>query len=163
MSEPIATGEMRRKILLGAVIYGIFFGLMPPYIFTIVLVATWGGGPQMPEEPTFRAIYFVRLALGNAAGLLVGASLTVAAVNIGLRLAGKATYLRGILGGLVLGTVAGGLIAASTPLFLLISSTDTAWAWSMVQRALMCGAIMGMINGMMAGVVIMYFIKRSRA
>ena len=39
MAEPIATGELRHKILMAGVVYGIFFGLMPPYVLTIVVVA----------------------------------------------------------------------------------------------------------------------------
>ena len=60
MSEPIATGETRRRILLGAAVYGIFFGLMPPYVLTIVVIATWGVGQlDLPPDQTFRTVYYI--------------------------------------------------------------------------------------------------------
>lgn len=161
MSEPIATGDLRHKILLGGVIYGIFFGLMPPYVLTIVVVATWGMPPlEPPDEQTFRAVYYLRLVLGNVVGLLSGAFLSALAVEFGLRFAGKATYARAVLGGALLGTPVGALTAGSTPLFLLISSTDRVWAIEMIQRAAICGAVMGCVNGIAAAVVIVYFIRR---
>jgi len=68
----------------------VFFGLMPPYVFTIVIVATWGVPPlEPPTEQSFRTIYFLRLVLGNVLGLTLGAFLAAAATNLGLRLAGK--------------------------------------------------------------------------
>jgi hypothetical protein len=163
MAEPIATGELRHKILMAGVVYGIFFGLMPPYVLTIVVVATWGMPPlEAPAEQTFRAVYYLRLVLGNVVGLLSGAFLTALAVEFGLRIAGKATYLRAVIGGALLGAPVGALTAGSTPLFLLISSTDTEWAWKMIERATLCGAVMGCVNGIAAAVVIVYFIRRSR-
>lgn len=164
MPEPIATGELRNRILLGGVIYGIFFGLMPPYVLTIVVVATWGMPPlEPPDEQAFRAVYYLRLVLGNVVGLLCGAFLTAFAVDFGLKVAGKATYVRAIIGGALLGTPVGALAAGSTPVFLLISSTNREWAWQMIQRAVACGALMGFVNGIAAALVIVYFIKRAHA
>ena len=164
MPEPIASGELRNRILLGGVIYGIFFGLMPPYVLTIVVVATWGMPPmEPPDEQTFRTIYYLRLVLGNVVGLLSGALLSALAVEFGLRFAGKATYARAVLGGAALGTPVGAFTAGSTPLFLLISSTDREWAIEMIQRATICGAVMGCVNGIAAAVVIVYFIRRGSA
>ncbi len=40
---------------MGAAIFGLFFGLMPPYVFTILIVATWGVPPlEPPTEQSFR-------------------------------------------------------------------------------------------------------------
>jgi len=161
MREPIATGELRHKILLGGLLYGIFFGLMPPYVLTIVVVATWGMPPlEPPDEQTFRAVYYLRLVLGNVVGLLTGAFLTAFAVDFGLKVAGRATYVRAVFGGALLGTPVGALTAGSTPLFLLIDSTNRQWAWQMFERAVACGAAMGLVNGIAAAVVIVYFIRR---
>jgi hypothetical protein len=164
MPTSIADGELRKRILLGSVVYGIFFGLMPPYVLTIVVVSTWGMPPlEPPNEQTFRAVYLLRLVLGNVVGLLAGAFLTAGAVDFALRLAGKATYPRAILGGAVLGPIVGGLTAASTPIFLLISSTDTVWAIEMIKRSLAVGATMGLTNGIAAAVVIVYFVRRAES
>lgn len=161
MAGPIATGALRERIMLGAALYGIFFGLMPPYVMMIVVVATWGMPPlEGPDEQTFRAIYLLRLVLGNFIGLGVGAGLTAGAVHLGLQLGGRATYARAVLGGAVLGPPVGGLTAASTSIVLLISSTNVEWAQQMAVRALACGAMMGLVNGIAAAVVIVYFIRR---
>jgi len=161
MKDSIAPKGLREKILMGAAIFGLFFGLMPPYVFTIVIVATWGVPPlEPPTEQSFRMIYFLRLVLGNVLGLTLGAFLAAAATNLGLRLAGKATYLRGAIGGALLGAPVGALTAGSCPFFLLISSSDPNWAWIMIQRSFAVGGLMGLINGLFAGLVIMYFIKR---
>ena len=161
MKDSIAPKGLREKILMGAAIFGLFFGLMPPYVFTIVIVATWGVPPlEPPTEQSFRMIYFLRLVLGNVLGLTLGAFLAAAATNLGLRLAGKATYLRGAIGGALLGAPVGALTAGSCPFFLLISSSDPNWAWIMIQRSFVVGGLMGLINGLFAGLVIMYFIKR---
>lgn len=165
MTESIAPEGLRQKIIMWAAIYGLFFGLMPPYVLTIVVLATWGVPPmEQPDEQTFRTVYFLRLVLGNVLGLTVGAFLAAAATNLGLRLAGKATYLRGAVGGALLGAAVGAVTAGSCPFLLLISSSDTNWAWIMIQRAFVVGGLMGMTNGLFAGLVIVYFIKRqSRA
>ncbi len=161
MTKSIAPEGLHEKILTWAAIAGLFFGLMPPYVLTIVVVATWGV-PKLepPDEQSFRAVYFLRLVLGNFLGLTVGAFLAAAAANLGLRIAGKATYLRGAIGGALLGLAVGAITAASCPLLLFISSTDPNWAWIMVQRSLLVGACMGLTNGLAAGLVIVYFIRK---
>src|SRR5690606_5643968 len=120
------------------------------------------GVPPMepPDEQTFRAVYFLRMALGNILALTAGAFFAAWATNIGLRIAGKATYLRGAVGGLVLGGPVGSLTAGVGPLVLLIGSSDPNWAWIMVERAFLVGGLMGAMNGMAAGLVIIYFIRR---
>ena len=164
MKPSVAPKELHEKILMWAAIAGLFFGLMPPYVLTIVVVATWGVPPlEPPADQTFRAVYFVRLILGNMLGLGVGALLAAAATHFGLRLAGKATYLRGALGGALLGLPVGAITAGSCPLMLLISSTNTTWAWIMIQRSVLVGGIMGFTNGLAAGLIIVYFIKRRLA
>ena len=164
MTKPIAVGELRRRILIGAGIYGIFFGLMPPYVMMIVVVSTWGMPPlEPPDEQTFRAIYLLRLVMGNVIGLSVGALTAAGAVSFGLKVAGKATYTRAVAGGMLLGTPVGAVTAGSTPLVLLISSTDVEWASMMIQRSLAAGAIMGLVNGIAAGLVIVYIIHRADA
>jgi len=161
MNESIAPEGLRQKILMWAAIAGLFFGLMPPYVFTIVVVATWGvPALEPPSEQTFRTVYFLRLVLGNVVGLSVGAFLAAAAANLGLRIAGEATYLRGAFGGAFLGALVGSITAGSCPLFLLISSSDPKWAWTMIQRSFLVGGFMGLVNGFFAGVVIVYFIRR---
>jgi|GEM_PF-1649934 len=161
MKESIAPEGLRQTILMWAAIAGLFFGLMPPYVFTIVVVATWGvPALEPPSEQAFRTIYFLRLVLGNVVGLTLGAFLAAAATNIGLRVAGKATYLRGAVGGAVLGSAVGAITAGSCPLLLLISSSDPNWAWIMIGRSVLVGGLMGMTNGFFAGLVIVYFIKR---
>ena len=161
MKESIAPEGLRQTILMWAAIAGLFFGLMPPYVFSIVVVATWGVPPLEPaSEQAFRTIYFLRLVLGNVVGLTLGAFLAAAATNIGLRVAGKATYLRGALGGAVLGSAVGAITAGSCPLLLLISSSDPNWAWIMIGRSVLVGGLMGLTNGFFAGLVIVYFIKR---
>jgi hypothetical protein len=44
---------------------------------------------------------------------------------------------------------------------LLISSTNLEWAWTMIQRSFLVGGVMGMVNCMIAGIVIVYFLKRT--
>ena len=62
MKESVAPEELHQKIIMWAAIYGLFFGLMLPYVLTIVVVATWGVPPlEAPTEQTFRAVYFLRL------------------------------------------------------------------------------------------------------
>lgn len=164
MAQPIVTGELRQRIIVGAAIFGIFFGLMPPYVMTIVVVSTWGMPPlEPPDEQAFRAVYLLRLVLGNFIGLAVGALTAAWAVILGLRIAGKATYPRAVLGGATLGTVVGAVTAASTPVVLLLSSSNVEWAWRMVRRAFACGAMMGLINGIAAAVVIVYVIRKTAA
>ena len=161
MNKSIAPEGLRQKIMMWAAIAGLFFGLMPPYVFTIVIVATWGVPPlEPPTEQSFRMIYFLRLVLGNVLGLTLGAFLAAAATNLGLRMAGKATYLRGAIGGAILGGAVGAVTAGSCPFLLLISSTDPNWAWVMIERSFLVGGLMGLINGLFAGLVIIYFIKR---
>ncbi len=161
MKTSVAPEELHNKILMGAALAGLFFGLMPPYVLTIVVVATWGMPPlEPPDEATFRAVYFLRLALGNVLALTVGAFLAAAATNLGLRLVGKPTYVRGALGGALLGTPVGAFTASSGPLMLLISSTNPEWAWTMIHRAFLVGGFMGLTDGFVAGLVIVYFIKR---
>jgi hypothetical protein len=164
MRQSIAPGDLHGKIVLLAALAGLFFGLMPPYVLTIVVVATWGVPPlDPPDEQTFRAIYFVRLVLGNVLGLTVGAGAAAAAANFGMRLAGKATYPRGALGGAVLGALVGAVSAGSCPLVLLIGSTNLEWAWTMVERSVLVGGLMGMTNGLAAGLVIVWLVRRYRA
>jgi hypothetical protein len=161
MNSSIAPKELHDKILTWAAIAGLFFGLMPPYVLTIVVVSTWGVPPlEPPTEQTFRPVYFLRLVLGNVLGLSVGAFLAAGAAELGLRLAGKATYLRGAFGGALLGLPVGAITAASCPLLLFISSTDPAWAWIMVQRSVLVGGLMGLTNGLAAGLVIVFFLRR---
>ena len=161
MNKSIAPEGLHHKIITSAAIFGLFFGLMPPYVLTIVVVATWGVPPlEGPNEQTFRAVYFLRLILGNILGLTVGAFLAAAATNLGLRLAGKPTYLRGAVGGALLGAPVGAVTAGSCPFLLLISSTNTNWAWIMIERSFLVGGVMGLTNGLFAGLVIVYFIKR---
>lgn len=162
MVEPIATGVLRRRILIGAAIFGIFFGLMPPYVMTIVVISTWGMPPvEPPDEQAFRAVYLLRLVLGSFIGLTVGGLTAVWAVMTGIRFGGKATYPRALLGGALLGTPVGAITAASTPFVLLISSTNVEWATEMIKRGLMCGAMMGFVNGIAAAVIIVYVVKRA--
>lgn len=164
MKPSVAPKALHEKVLMWAAIAGIFFGLMPPYVLTIVVVATWGVPPlEPPAEQTFRAVYFLRLVLGNVLGLGVGGFLAAAAANAGLRLAGKPTYLRGAVGGALLGAAVGAITAASCPLMLLISSTNVEWAWTMVARSFLAGGIMGVSNGCFAGLAIVYFVKRAIA
>jgi hypothetical protein len=161
MNQSIAGRSLHHKILTWAAIYGLFFGLMPPYVLTIVVVATWGVPPLEPaSEQSFRSIYFLRLVLGNVLGLTAGAFLAAAATNLGLRLAGKATYWRGVIGGALLGAPVGALTAGSCPFLLLISSTNTNWAWTMIERSFLVGGMMGATNGLFAGLVIVYFVRR---
>ncbi len=161
MSQSIAPEGLRHKILMWAAIAGLFFGLMPPYVFTIVMVATWGVPPmEPPSEQSFRLIYFLRLVLGNVLGLTLGAFLAAYATNFGLRIAGKATYFRGAVGGAVLGAAVGAISAGSCPFLLLVISTDPKWAWIMIERSFLVGGLMGLINGLFAGLVIVYFVKR---
>lgn len=161
MNKSIAPEGLHQKIIMSAAIYGLFFGLMPPYVLTIVMVATWGVPPlEGPAEQTFRTVYFLRLVLGNVLGLTVGAFLAAAATNLGLRLAGKPTYLRGAVGGALLGAPVGAVTAGSCPFLLLISSSNPNWAWIMIERSFLVGGLMGLTNGLFAGLIIVYFIKR---
>jgi hypothetical protein len=161
MNKSVAPEDLHRKILTWAAIAGLYFGLMPPYVLTIVVVSTWGVPPlERPEEQTFRAIYYVRLLLANFLGLTVGAFVAAFAAHVGLRLAGKATYPRGALGGAVLGAAVGALTAGACPFALLISSSNIEWAWIMIQRSFLVGGLMGLTNGLVAGLVVVYFIKR---
>lgn len=162
MSQPIVGRDLRERILWAAALYGIFFGLLPPYVVMITVVATWDMPPlEPPGEQAFRAVYYVRLALGNLVGLSVGGLLAAGAVALGLRLAPKPTYLHGLVGGIILGPIVGALTAGSTPLFLLLSSSNVEWAWKLIGRSFLCGALMGLTNGIGAGLVIVYFLRRS--
>ena len=161
MTESVAPRALHERIVMGAALTGLFFGLMPPYVLTIVVVATWGVPPlEPPDEQSFRAVYFLRMALGNVIALTAGAFLAAGATHLGLRIARKATYLRGAVGGLLLGGPVGSITAGVGPIVLLISSTDPEWARTMVERALLVGGLMGALNGMVAGLVIIYFIRR---
>ena len=163
MNESIAPERLHQKILMWAAIAGLFFGLMPPYVFTIVVVATWGVPPLEPAtEQSFRMVYFLRLILGNVVGLTLGAFLAAYAAHFGLRIAGKATYLRGAIGGALLGAAVGAVTAGSCPALLLISSTNPDWAWIMIERSFLVGGVMGLTNGLFAGLVIVYFIRRQK-
>src|SRR6478609_4264214 len=116
MRASIAQPILHRKLVVWAALAGLFFGLMPPYVLTIVVVSTWGVPPlEHIDEQSFRAVYFLRLILGNVLGLTVGAFLAAAATTLGLRLAGKATYLRGALGGALFGAPVGAVTAGSCP------------------------------------------------
>jgi hypothetical protein len=161
MPPSIAPPDLHRKLVVFSALAGLFFGLMPPYVLTIVAVATWGVPPlEAPADQTFRAVYFLRLVLGNVIGLTVGAGAAAAAANFGLNFAGKASYLRGALGGAVLGGLVGAVSAGSCPLVLLISSTNREWAWIMIERSLLIGSCMGLTNGLAAGLVIVYIVRR---
>lgn len=161
MNKSVAPEELHRKIIMGAAFAGLFFGLMPPYVLTIVVVATYGLPPlEPPDEATFRTIYFLRMALGNVVALSVGTALAAGATSLALRLAGKATYPRGAIGGALLGGPVGAITAGSGPFLLLISSSNPDWAWTMIQRGFLVGGLMGITNGFCAGIVIVYFIKR---
>ncbi len=163
MRPSIAPPDLHRKLVTVAGLAGLFFGLMPPYVLTIVVVATWGVPPlDAPDEQTFRTVYFLRLVLGNLIGLTVGAGSAAVAANWGLRFAGKPTYPRGAVGGAPLGGIVGAVSAGSCPLVLLISSTNLDWAWTMVQRSLLVGACMGVTNGLAAGLVIVYLVRWQR-
>ena len=164
MSPSIAPPDLHRKLVVLSALAGLFFGLMPPYVLTIVVVATWGVPPlEAPADQTFRAVYFLRLVLGNAIGLTVGAGAAAAAANFGLNFAGKASYVRGALGGAVLGGLVGAVSAGSCPLVLLISSTNREWAWIMIERSLLVGGCMGITNGFAAGLVIVYLVRKYNA
>jgi hypothetical protein len=76
-------------------------------------------------------------------------------------MAGKPTY-RGAIGAL-LGAPVGAVTAGSCPLLLLISSSDPNWAWIMIERSFLVGGLMGLTNGLFAGLIIVYFIKRQPA
>jgi hypothetical protein len=161
MPPSIAQPELHRKLVVFSALAGLFFGLMPPYVLTIVVVATWDVPPlEAPADQAFRAVYFMRLVLGNVIGLTVGAGAAAAAANFGLTFAGKASYVRGALGGAVLGGLVGAVSAGSCPLVLLISSTNREWAWIMVERSLLVGSCMGLTNGLAAGLVIVYIVRR---
>lgn len=161
MTTSIATPRQRERILWGAALYGFFFGLMPPYVLTIVVLATWGMPPlEPPDEQTFRSVYYLRLVLANVVGLSVGAGLSIGATALGLRIAGRPTYPRAILGGIGLGAPTGALTAGATPLFLLISSSDREWALEMIRRSIACGALFGAINGLTAALAIVFYLRR---
>src|SRR4029079_15849698 len=88
MKESIAPEGLRQTILMWSAIAGLFFGLMPPYVFTIVVVATWGvPALEPPSEQAFRTIYFLRLVLGDVVGRSRGAFLAAAAAQICVRVA----------------------------------------------------------------------------
>ncbi|HET6324466.1 MAG TPA: hypothetical protein VFG04_07180 [Planctomycetaceae bacterium] len=164
MPTSIAQPDLHRRLVVFAALAGLFFGLMPPYVLTIVVVATWGVPPlEAPADQTFRAVYFLRLVLGNAIGLTVGAGAAAAAAHFGLTLAGKATYARGAIGGAILGGLVGAISAGSCPLVLLISSTNREWAWIMIERSFLVGGCMGITNGLAAGIVIVYLVQRYNA
>jgi len=164
VKKSIAPEGLHENIIMWAAIAGLFFGLMPPYVLTIVVVATWGMPPLEPaDEQSFRAVYFLRLVIGNVLGLTAGAFLAAAAANLGLRIAGKPTYPRGALGGALLGGPVGAITAGVCPLVLLLSSTNHDWAVTMIQRSLLVGGLMGVTNGVFAGIVMVYFIKKRDA
>jgi hypothetical protein len=164
MHQSIAAPDLHRKLVVFSALAGLFFGLMPPYVLTIVVVATWGVPPlEAPADQTFRAVYFLRLVLGNVIGLTVGAGAAAAAANFGLTFGGKASYIRGAVGGAILGGLVGAVSAGSCPLVLLISSTNQEWAWIMIERSLLVGACMGLTNGLAAGLVIVYLVRRYNA
>lgn len=142
-------------------VFGAFFGFMPVYVFTLIVVATTTDIPLEPTQ-TFRAVYFLRLLLGMTFGALLGGFTThKAAIFVNQKIK-KPNLLKSILAGLGLGSLCGAITLGATPTVLLISSTNIDWAWLMIERLAGIGLIMGSVAGAFLGAGYNYLLKRKR-
>jgi len=142
-------GVMKR-VIEGAWLYGAFLGFMPPYVFTLITLAT---------QDTFRAVYFLRLMIAIVIGALVGGYSASFAVKYAQNIMKKPNLLLSLVLGIVLGAICGAITLGITPLTLLISSTDVAWAIMMIKRLIIVGAVMGAVGGAFFGVTYNHFLK----
>jgi len=153
-----------KKISGAAFIYGAFFGMMPPYIFALIVIANpiINGDPTAVGLPVegFRYIYYVRLVLGIIIGVLAGGYSAYFTSKMGVKLFMKhKNILTQLLVGLAMGAICGFLTLGLTPLMLLISSTDLSWAFAVIYRMAFVGAILGSIAGVFFSLGIRYFLE----
>jgi hypothetical protein len=136
---PIKTDK---KIITMAWIYGAFFGLMPPYVFTLITIGT---------VDNFRAVYYLRLVLAIVIGALAGGFSSALLTKLSLKIIRKYNVGICIVLGFLLGSVAGAVTLGFTPLVFLISSTDINWALTTIFRTAMAGLLMGSVAGAFLG------------
>lgn len=142
--------DITKNIIRSAWVYGAFFGFMPPYVFTLITISSY---------PDFRSIYYLRLLIAIIVGALVGGFSTSIAVKYALKLIKRPNFILCLFMGLILGGICGALTMGSTPLMLLISSTDINWAINVIIRAIIAGIIMGGTAGAFFGIGINYYLK----
>ena len=159
--------EKTKKISGAAFIYGAFFGMMPPYIFALLVIAN----PLINDNPSavglpvegFRYIYYVRLVLGIIIGVLAGGYSAYFTSKVGLRFfLKKKNIIIQILIGLAMGAICGILTLGLTPLMLLISSTDLSWAWMVIYRMAAVGGILGSIAGAFFSIGMRYYLDTEK-
>lgn len=156
-----------KKIAGAAFIYGAFFGMMPPYIFALIVIAN----PLINGDPTavglsvegFRSIYYVRLVLGILIGVLAGGYSAYFTSKVGAQFfLKKKNILIQLLVGLIMGAICGFFTLGLTPLMLLISSTDLSWAWSVIYRMALVGGILGSLAGLFFSVGMRYYLDTEK-
>lgn len=139
-----------KQIVKFAWIYGAFFGLMPPYVFTLITIGT---------VDNFRAIYYFRLILAIIIGALAGGFSSSILTNLSLMFIKKINIVWCILLGLILGSLAGAITLGLTPLVFLISSTDIDWALKTIFRTAMAGLTLGSVAGAFMGGLLRFYLK----
>lgn len=144
------TKKEDNKIISAAWIYGAFFGLMPAYVFCLITVATY---------PDFRFVYYIRLVFAIIIGALVGGYSAAFSAKIAINKLRNSGLVIRLLSGLVLGSICGFVTLGSTPLMLLIESTDINKAWEMIYRLSMIGLTLGGTAGIFFGGMLDRYLK----
>ena len=142
--------NLNEKIVKGAWFYGGVFGAMPPYIYTLVVIAA---------NPSFRWIYFLRLAFAVVAGALVGGFTASKFSKYGLKILKKNLFMCLFLG-IILGAISGALTFLATSAMFLIASSDYSWAINIIKRSVILGIILGGIAGGFFGGAVYSFLKK---
>jgi len=143
--------QLFKKVVDGSWIYGAFFGFMPPYVFTLIVVAT---------VPEFRLVYYLRLLLAIVIGALVGGYSTSIAVKTALKVVKKTNIVISVVLGFILGAICGAVTLAATSSVLMISSTDLVWAVDMLIRSSLIGVVMGGVAGVFFGAMANHYLKK---
>lgn len=155
--------EASKKIIRSIGIYGAIIGALPPIVISIlslINVELVFGNISIGE---FRNIYYLRMVVALFTGAIVGGFASAFATKTGISLIKKMKLWKGLLMGLFLGAIVGFLTAGSTPLVLLISSTDVTWAIGLIKRAAIAGTFVGAFAGAIAGIIgVIYFTEKER-
>lgn len=143
--------ELSEKIIQNIGIYGAIIGAFSPFVYSVLSITALPGTAAYIPAGKFYFIYYLRIILAITAGTLVGGFSSAFATKIGLTMIKKVRWWKGLLAGLILGGIVGFLTAGSTPLALLIESSDFVWAIEVIKRAAIAGTMVGSFAGAIAG------------